>query len=96
VAGGDRDPLAPEGLDRAFGWLERNLDELTEAARRQGEEIRQTTSWTPPKLESQATAVAPDRASANRKAIFLMRRPGEVACGRPAPPTRTLGRERFP
>jgi ATP-dependent Clp protease ATP-binding subunit ClpC len=61
VAGGDRDPLAPEGLDRAFGWLERNLDELTEAARRQGEEIRQTTSWTPPKLESQATAVAPDR-----------------------------------
>jgi len=39
-----------------------------------------------------STAVAPDRASANRKTIFLMRRPGEVACGRAAPLTPKLRR----
>jgi ATP-dependent Clp protease ATP-binding subunit ClpC len=57
---GDRDPLAPEGLDRAFGWLERNLDELTEAARRQGEAIARETQTPVPSLHVET---APERAA---------------------------------
>jgi ATP-dependent Clp protease ATP-binding subunit ClpC len=62
---GERDPLAPEGLDRALGWLERNLDQLTDAARRQGEAIQRETHAPVPGLEVEpAPGRAPEVASA--------------------------------
>jgi ATP-dependent Clp protease ATP-binding subunit ClpC len=44
VAGSDRDPFAPSSLDHALGWIEKSLDDLTDAARRQGEAIRQAAA----------------------------------------------------
>jgi ATP-dependent Clp protease ATP-binding subunit ClpC len=58
VAGSDRDPFTPDSLDHAMGWIEKSLDELTDAARRQGEAIRQATAG--PILP---TSVAPSRAA---------------------------------
>jgi ATP-dependent Clp protease ATP-binding subunit ClpC len=92
VSGGDRDPLAPEGLDRAFGWLERNLDELTETARRQGEAIRRTTAWTPPGTEStapevgQETAIAPALEPAPAPDPARSAPPSAPAAAQPAAP----------
>jgi hypothetical protein len=48
VAGQNSDPPTPDNLDHALGWLERSLDDLTDAARRQGEAIRQQTAAAPP------------------------------------------------
>jgi ATP-dependent Clp protease ATP-binding subunit ClpC len=44
VAGSDRDPFTPDSLDHAMAWIEKSLDELTDAARRQGEAIRQASA----------------------------------------------------
>ena len=44
MAGSDRDPLAPASLDQAMSWIEKSLDDLTDAARRQGDAIREATA----------------------------------------------------
>jgi ATP-dependent Clp protease ATP-binding subunit ClpC len=64
---GDTDPLVPANLDHALGWLERNLDDLTDAARRQGDLIRQQTApLAPPAASAGAPALpsAVDRLAA--------------------------------
>ncbi len=66
MSGENRDALTPAGLDHALSWLERNLDELTDAARRQGEAIRRDTAAAPP---SERQPVSPEAALAAFEAL---------------------------
>jgi ATP-dependent Clp protease ATP-binding subunit ClpC len=63
VAGSDRDPFTPSSLDHAMTWLERSLDDLTDAARRQGEAVRRQASGpvgAPPLVSVEPTTVGPE------------------------------------
>ncbi len=72
MAGQDPDPMTPDSLEHALGWLERNLDDMTDAARRQGEAIRRQTTMLPPVLSvpsTEAPASTEDVAAGAARAI---------------------------